>query len=413
MATVAARTPRAQFKTIGLVSVGHGLSHFYLIALPPLFPLLKAEFDTSWAALGLILSLFSVATGLAQIPAGLLVDRVGGRVVLIWGLAVYAVSITLAGFAGSYWSLMVLMLCAGIGNAAFHPADYRILSTRIAKDRLGRTFSVHIFAGWVGWMAAPGAMLVLATLWSWRTALVVVGLAGLLFTLVMAWQYDALDDGPGNGTGAPEEADGTKGQAPAAKRGIALFLSLPILMLWLFYLLISTASMGVQTFSVVSIVTLYETNLTLANAALTGFFVGGGVGVLLGGWAADRTERPEFLMLLAITASAALIAVIGFPVFPAYATVVLLSLAGLAIAIASPSRDVIVTRIAPAESIGTVFGFLSTGFAAGLAVAPVLFGWINDLGRPDVVFWLVAVIALAAIVTLYGARESDPARKAG
>jgi MFS family permease len=86
--------------------------------------------------------------------------------------------------------------------------------------------------------------------------------------------------------------------------------------------------------------------------------------------------------------------------------VVLLSLGGFALAVPSPSRDVIVTSMTPKESIGTIFGFLTTGFAVGMALAPPVFGWINDFGRPDLVFWIIAAINLTCIVTLYGVRET-------
>lgn len=405
MATSAALSIREQAKTVGLVSAGHVMSHFYMLALPPLFPLLKAEFDTSWAALGLIMSLYSVATGIAQIPVGIMVDRFGGRIVLIAGMALIAGAITLIGFTDTYWSLLALMMVVGVGNAVYHPANYRIMSVRIPSDRLGRAYSIHTFAGWVGWVPAPGAMLLLTSLWNWRVALIIVGLIGLAVAAAMAWQCKALDDGSQHHLDTEPDGGEPHHTGAIRKRGMSLFLSLPILMLFIFYLLISAAGIGLQTFSVVSLITLYETNLTVANAALTGFFICGAAGVLFGGWAVDRFGRPELIAFVSVAASSVLIAVIGFPVFSTYTVIGLMSLAGFNLALCSPSRDLIVTRIAPRESIGTVFGILSTGFAVGMSLAPVFFGWINDLGRPDAMFWLVAATALGAAATIWGAKE--------
>ena len=59
---------------VGLLSAGHFFSHFYMLALPPLFPVLKAEFGVSYTALGGIVAAFSVASGAAQYPMGVLVD---------------------------------------------------------------------------------------------------------------------------------------------------------------------------------------------------------------------------------------------------------------------------------------------------------------------------------------------------
>ncbi len=87
MVSIGATWTRGQVSTLGLVSVGHVFSHLYMMALPPLFPVLKEELGTSWAELGVIMAMFSVASGFAQIPAGILVDRFGARPLLIAGLA--------------------------------------------------------------------------------------------------------------------------------------------------------------------------------------------------------------------------------------------------------------------------------------------------------------------------------------
>ncbi len=62
-----------------LIGIGHAASHFAFLTVQPLFPLLKAEFGVSYAALGLIMTAMSVASGIGQIPAGFLVDRIGAR----------------------------------------------------------------------------------------------------------------------------------------------------------------------------------------------------------------------------------------------------------------------------------------------------------------------------------------------
>ena len=81
---------RRDAKVIGLVGVAHSLSHFFQLALPPLFPLLRDEFDVSFAALGALVAVFYVASGITQFAAGFAVDRVGARPVLLGGIALLA-----------------------------------------------------------------------------------------------------------------------------------------------------------------------------------------------------------------------------------------------------------------------------------------------------------------------------------
>ena len=87
MSTVPAATLHHDARIIGVVGVAHLLSHFFQLALPPLFPLLRAEFDTSYAVLGALVGVFYVASGIAQFAAGFVVDRVGARPVLLTGIA--------------------------------------------------------------------------------------------------------------------------------------------------------------------------------------------------------------------------------------------------------------------------------------------------------------------------------------
>jgi MFS family permease len=83
--TPAAGPLRHDVKVIGLIGFGHGLSHFFQLVLPSMFPLLRAEFDVSFAALGALAGVFYFASGATQFAAGFAVDRVGARPVLLGG----------------------------------------------------------------------------------------------------------------------------------------------------------------------------------------------------------------------------------------------------------------------------------------------------------------------------------------
>ena len=104
--------------TVGIVSGGHFLSHFYALAFPPLFPFLADAFGLSNVELGLLVSVGAVAT-LLQVPVGDLVDRVGAKWVFVAGVAVTALGILLAGLAPSYGALLVFSALTGVGRAAF------------------------------------------------------------------------------------------------------------------------------------------------------------------------------------------------------------------------------------------------------------------------------------------------------
>ena len=79
------RSERQEFQVIGLIGVGHFLSHFLIFVLPPLLPLMKEAYGVSYVQLGLAITLFNVVSGLTQAPVGFLVDRVGPRDLLLAG----------------------------------------------------------------------------------------------------------------------------------------------------------------------------------------------------------------------------------------------------------------------------------------------------------------------------------------
>ncbi len=95
--------PRREVQIIGLISVAHFLSHFYLTSLVPLYASISSELGVSWTSLSWGITAFVVCTGVLQTPMGYLVDRSGGRKVLAVGLILLAGGIGAIGFATEFW----------------------------------------------------------------------------------------------------------------------------------------------------------------------------------------------------------------------------------------------------------------------------------------------------------------------
>ncbi len=388
-------------KILGVVSAGHFLSQFYLLTLPPLFFILKSEFGVGYAALGAILTVSFALSGAAQIPMGFLVDRIGARIVLSTGLVIMAVSIGLIGFAASYWQVLILFSIAGIGHSVFHPADYAILNASIEPARMGRAFSIHTFSGHLGSALAPVSVIFIATAWNWRAALIIAGAMGLVATGVLASQWNSLAD---DAVSAKDSEAKTPADGPG-KAGIALLLSKPILLFFLFFLLTSMTASGVTAFLVVALIELHGMPLALASGTLTGYLIASAAGILIGGVLADRTTRHDLQAALAFTASALLILVVAAASLDLALMAAVLVLAGLMQGIVRPARDMMVRAASPRGSMGKVFGFVSAGMAAGSAISPMMFGFVMDLGRPEWVFYLMVIFMVVAIGTVMTPKE--------
>ena len=157
MSTTTAAERNGDYRILGVIGIGHGMSHLYYLVLPPLFVHLREAFNVSYAELGMALAVMSLASAVLQVPIGFMVDRLGARMVLLAGLAVVSVATALMGLCTSFWQLLVLSFVAGAGNAVFHPTDYAILNSSISQDRMGRAFSLHTFTGQLGSASAPVA----------------------------------------------------------------------------------------------------------------------------------------------------------------------------------------------------------------------------------------------------------------
>ncbi|MDP2620539.1 MAG: MFS transporter [Hyphomicrobiales bacterium] len=387
-------------RVLGLVGTGHFLSHFYNLTLPPLLPLLKTEFDASYTALGLAMTCFYAASGIVQVPIGFLVDRIGGRLVLVAGLMVEAGAIGLISLAQSVEALVALAFLAGLGHSVFHPADYKIISASVEEKRMARAFSIHTFCGHLGSAMAPAVIIFLVALADWRAALVMAGAVGIITAIVILLQGDVLRDD----AAVAERPEKTEAPSSAAVRtgstaeGIRFLMSVPMLTFFLFYVMTSVTSSGMNTFSVTAVVSLFDAPLAAANTGLTGFLFASAIGVLMGGFILDRTSRHNLVAALAFLLTAVAVMIIGSVALPSVLLIVLFTLAGFSQGVVRPARDMLLRAAAPPGMIAKSFGFVSTGMAVGGMLAPVLFGWLIDLGAPQAVFWALAGIMLVAVL---------------
>lgn len=404
------------FLSGAIVILAHFLSHFYQFVLPPVFGLMAVRLDVGYTELGLVLTVFSLATGVSQTPAGFLVDRFGAAKLLALGVGVLGGSVALYGLAPGYWTLLPLAAVAGVANSIFHPADFAILSKVAPERRVGLAFSLHAVAGNLGWAAAPTAMIGLAALFDVTTAFLAVGLIGVALALVIAVTAGLLrmDDEP-----APATAEVAAGAPPidapirapkggSLSDGLDLLLSRAALMLFGFQLVYAMSFSGVRNFSVVALPEISDVSQEAVAAALTGYLLAASLGNLAGGWLADVTGRPERVFTLSIVCLAAVVASLGAVPMPLWLLTAALLAAGALQGSLLPARDMLVRQLAPKGQMGKLFGFTSSGLALGNAVAPVVLGMVMDHADPALVFYLSAGCMLLALATYVETRRQAP-----
>lgn len=385
---------------LSLISAGHFLSHFYYMALPPMFLFLKAEFNVSYVELGLAMTAYGFLGGFIQAPVGFLVDHLGPRKVLLAGLGLNVAAIFLIGFVDSYWILVALAVFAGLGNSVFHPADYAILSGAIDDSRIGRAFSTHTFFGFFGTACAPPVMLALAAMSSWRMAFILIGSVGIAVWLLMAVRGHVLD-----AETAPDEST-TGDTAHTQRAGMKLLLSPSVLLFLCFFIAYGVASGGLGAFTASALINLHDLSPYWANMALTGLLFGVAGGVFIAGMIVDRSNRHGILASCALVLSVVSVILPALFEMPGIVFAGIMACVGLGMGAVLPPRDLMIRAMTPPGEMGKVFGFVFVGFSIGGAGAPLLFGWLLDNGEPALVFSISAVALGLALLSLLTAQRA-------
>ena len=375
---------RQDARTIGLIGLAHGSSHFFHMLLPPLFPFLIAEFGFSYSQLGLLVSVFFVISGVGQALSGFLVDRVGARPVLFCALSCFVLAGLVAGSSASYAGLLVASVLAGLGNAPFHPVDFTILNKRVSPQRLGHGFSVHGISGNLGWATAPVFMAGIATATgSWRIACLSGSMMALVVLIIMIWNRDALDDRQGTSAGPA-----AKNTTAAAEEHPLAFLKLPSVWLCFSFFFWSTCSLtAIQSFASPTLQQLYGLPLSLTAMVVTGYMLCGAAGMVVGGFLAARVERLEKTISVCLLATAMLLALVGSGLLSGTAALATTALAGMGIGLAGPSRDMLIKRAAPPGATGRVYGTVYSGLDLGFCIAAPVFGAMLDAGMSSAIFY--------------------------
>jgi MFS family permease len=390
----------SSLRTLAGISTAHWVSHFHMFVLPMLFPFLKEQLGVGYIELGFALTVFAVISGLTQAPMGYLVDHIGARKILLIGLTLGGFALIMLGLHLSYAWLIASAALLGLANSVYHPADYAILSARMDEARMGRAFSIHTFAGFLGGAVAPPIVAALAATIGGHGALVVTGAVGPLVALLLIV------------VGIPD--------ASAASRRIAgaqppqqNIITPTLVVLTIFFMLLSLSSAGIGNFGVVALMSGYGESFSSANIALTAFLGASAVGVLAGGFLADHTQRHGQVAAVCFALNAAVVFVIAAITLPSLLLTLAMAMAGFLGGVIAPSRDMLVRNAAPPGAAGRAFGIVSTGFNLGGIVSPLLFGWIMDRNLPHWVFGAsVVFMALTVLLALITDRDPHESSKA-
>jgi MFS family permease len=303
--------------------------------------------------------------------------------------------------AHSFVGFAAIAVVAGLGNSVFHPADFALLNASVNQGRLGRAYSIHGVGGSLGWAAAP-VMYFLDSMFGWVGAALIGAVPGLLLSvLVWAHRAELIDHRVKNR--ASEELHGVQ---PT----FSLFLQPAILLCLVYFALIAANTVGIQQFAVPAWVSMFGVSENYAALCLIVFIVGSAIGVLVGGFFADRVRRHDRVATWGLLVAGALTVPIAMQAVTPELLLPLLALAGAAGGITGPSRDMIVRGATPPGASGKVFGFVYSGLDVGSFLAPPLFGLLMSAGLPTIIFWIAVALYVVNAAIVMAIRQTTVPR---
>ena len=342
---------------VATVGFGHFVHDTFSAFLPPLLPILQERLGTGYAGAGSLI-IFTQLPSILTPFIGYLADRVSLRYFVILAPAVTATLMSSMGLVNDYFSLVLLLLAAGVSIAAFHaPAPAMI--GRVSGSRIGTGMSIFMASGelgrTVGPLVAVGAVAWFGLEGIWRLAGI-----GWLVSLFLFWRLRQVAARPNR-----SDQDSLRTMLPQARR---VFPVLVWIMLPKAFLIVS-----ITAYLPIFVNDELQSNLWLAAGALTILEMAGVVGALFTGTLSDRIGRRRMLFIL-LSVAPILMAI--FVLGPAWVAIPMLIGLGL-------------TAISPTP---VMLAVVQDNFPDNRAMANGIFMFLNFLTRA-LCIWLVGAFA--------------------
>jgi MFS family permease len=421
---------RLESRNMGLIILGHALTHWYPATFYMLLPLIGSEMGLSYSQIGFIMTCQYAAGAISNVPGGMLVD-VWGKKGQLMALSLFWVGFPylLMGFTTAYWMLLLCVMLVGIGNNLWHPTAIPLLG-RMFPNRKGFVLSLHGMGGNVGDALAPLAVGVLLTTLTWREIVVLNVLPGAAMAFLILYFLGALTLAPKNkpqpttavGAGvasdpvavaplsSPPLQEAKDGQSMTSyMAGLKSLIRTP----GLFMLTLSSSFRSMTQGTLLTFLPLYLAKemkydifwvgVILAMLQLAGF-----IAAPIAGHLSDTMGRKTILVSCFGVSGVVLLLMTfagGTPLF-----VFLIAVLGFFLYAARPIMQAWMLEATPKNMGGTAIGLMFGMQSGAQAIAPVLGGIVADqYGLLSAFYLLAATIILANIMVIWiPAQDKQP-----
>lgn len=362
-----------------------GATSFPGFAFGALGPFLVDDFDLSRSSLGLLTTLFFAVGGILSLVAGPMVDRFGGRTVMLGAFGVIGITILAIAGSPSYPLLLVSAAFGGASIAAANPTTNKLVAVHVPPGQRGVIMGFKQSGVQIGAFAAGAVLAPLAAWLSWRVALLLaatVPLLGALGTLVVV------------------PADKTSASSSQAKSEQRAPMDNAVWWLTAYAFLMGSGVSAVTAYLPLYAVERLDFSIETAGAVAAVIGLVGIAGRIVWGFVSDR--RSGFVMPLLVMAVGAVASVLLLMAAEENSALVWLGallMGATAVTWNAVGMLAVVAMTGPAAA-GRASGYVLFGFYGGFVISPLLFGTIVDnTERYEVAWSIVAgIFVLAAVV---------------
>lgn len=191
--SASARPTRGRFVMLALISFAVMINYLDRGILGVAAPAIREEFKLNAAVMGVVLSAFGWSYFAAQIPFGILLDRIGARLIYLVALVGWSAATFLHALTGSFASLTGFRLMLGVFEAPCFPANSTIIGCWFPRGERGMAIGVYTAAEYIALGFLSPVLFWIIQTFGWRSLFLITGSIGLVFSL--AWWAGYRDPG--------------------------------------------------------------------------------------------------------------------------------------------------------------------------------------------------------------------------
>lgn len=368
--------------------------------LTALLPLVKEGLGLTYLQSGILLSAYTITSGLSQIPGGWIGDRIRRNIVVAVGLGGVGFATVAVGLSPSYYPMIVILVIMGILAGGYHPSAVSMLSGYYEEAKRGKVIALHMVGGSIGFSIGPLLGGLIAEHLGWRFAFIILGLPAIFAVPIIMKRFALVEK-----TTGILSSSKTPGNELPQTRKVGIFQVLrplaPVLFLCVSMQLIAGVAMAFVPLYLVD-----KHGVAPAFAAvLVGILrLGGILGSLFGGWLSDGWGRKQAIILSLVATGPVLYLLTILPYNAGL--VVVLILFGMCRYMAQATAQPYLMDTVPPYLRATAFGIYFGLALEGQSIIQPVAGYFMDIYGIASVFAVIAIASGAlSLVALLLARR--------